>query len=131
LSKVLVENSKYTSFQRLKARLIAEGLLKQECAVCKMNPVWMGKTLILAMDHVNGVKNDLRIENLRLLCPNCHSQTDTFAGRNRKYPKKDLTRKCRACDRKFKPSDDRRIFCSVACFQNRNEVEDGSHQRQL
>lgn len=45
------------------------------------------------MDHINGIHNDHRIENLRLLCPNCHSQTKTFAGRRHKKPIK----RCKQC----------------------------------
>lgn len=47
-----------------------------------INPEWAGKKLVLYLDHVNGRRNDNRLENLRWLCPNCHSQTDTYAGKN-------------------------------------------------
>ena len=59
------------------------GLLTYECALCKISE-WAGKKLSLELDHKNGDKFDWRIENLRLLCPNCHSQTDTWGGRNPK-----------------------------------------------
>lgn len=52
------------------------------CASCGIGEEWMGKPLTLQIEHKNGVNNDHRLENLELLCPNCHSQTDTFAGRN-------------------------------------------------
>lgn len=68
--------------QRLRRFLVEFGLLPDLCSECGATPVWMGKTLILQTDHINGVRNDNRIENLRILCPNCHSQTETFAGRN-------------------------------------------------
>lgn len=56
------------------------------CSLCGLLPVWNNKPLTLQVDHINGVNNDHRIENLRLLCPNCHTQTDTFGARNiRKY----------------------------------------------
>lgn len=81
LEEAMVENSTY---QRgaLKRRLICEGLIENECSICAAKPIWQGKPLVLVLDHINGVNNDHRFENLRLLCPNCNSQTDTFAGRN-------------------------------------------------
>jgi 5-methylcytosine-specific restriction endonuclease McrA len=64
-----------------KRRLLREGLLAYECAVCGIFE-WCGRQLALQIDHINGIANDWRVENLRMLCPNCHSQTATFAGRN-------------------------------------------------
>ena len=77
LKDILVTNSDYLSTSSLKARLIKEGLLKYECAICNIVN-WQSSKLSLQMDYINGIRNDNRIENLRLLCPNCHSQTDTF-----------------------------------------------------
>jgi 5-methylcytosine-specific restriction endonuclease McrA len=65
----------------IKKRLIASGVLKNECAICGISE-WQGSPLSLQIDHINGKKLDYRIQNLRILCPNCHSQTETFAGRN-------------------------------------------------
>ena len=64
-----------------KLRLITAGLLRPECAECGLTE-WRGKPLSLELDHINGDKHDNRFENLRLLCPNCHSQTETYSGRN-------------------------------------------------
>lgn len=77
----LIENSKL-SRGSIKRTLLQTGILKEECVECKMGPLWNSKPLVLHLDHINGVKNDNRLENLRLLCPNCHSQTETYAGRN-------------------------------------------------
>lgn len=83
LEEVLVENSTY-SRGILKKRLIKEGLLEKKCYVCKCDDEWLGKPLTLVIDHINGKSDDNRLENLRLLCPNCNSQTETFCGRNRR-----------------------------------------------
>lgn len=82
IEQILVQNSNYQSTSHLKKRLIKEALLKYECSECKLNS-WMGKEISLQLDHINGVNDDNRLENLRLLCPNCHSQTPTFAGKNK------------------------------------------------
>ncbi len=83
LSKILVKNSTHHR-GHLKDRLIKEGVLINKCSICDLDPQWNDKPMVLIIDHINGVKNDNRIKNLRLLCPNCNSQTDTFSGRNKK-----------------------------------------------
>ena len=84
LDEILIENSTYTNRARLKIRLINENRLEYKCAICGNTGTWNNKELILQLDHINGINNDNRIENLRFLCPNCHSQTDTFSGKNNK-----------------------------------------------
>jgi len=66
----------------LKRYLFKFGLIKLECDHCGNEGNWNGKKLTLQLEHKNGVSNDNRIENLCLLCPNCHSQTSTYAGKN-------------------------------------------------
>lgn len=65
----------------LKKRLVRAGLLLDECAECQIGRIWQGRELALQLDHVNGDSNDHRLSNLRILCPNCHSQTETYAGK--------------------------------------------------
>jgi 5-methylcytosine-specific restriction endonuclease McrA len=65
----------------VKHRLIRAGLLENRCAECGLSE-WRGKPLSVHIDHINGIKHDNRLENLRMLCPNCHSQTHTYGGRN-------------------------------------------------
>lgn len=80
LVEYMTENSSYNR-SSLKKRMIAEGMMENKCYICGMEPKWNGKTLVMVLDHINGVWNDSRRENLRLLCPNCNSQQPTFAGR--------------------------------------------------
>jgi DNA-binding CsgD family transcriptional regulator len=71
----------------LKMRLLRAGLKDGSCERCGLAE-WQGEPLSVALHHINGDRNDNRLENLELLCPNCHSQTDTFAGRNGRKPHK-------------------------------------------
>lgn len=79
--KLLVKNSKHPR-NILRRHIIKNNLLPYKCAICGCIE-WQGKTLSLELDHINGINNDNRLENLRFLCPNCHSQTDTYGSRNR------------------------------------------------
>jgi hypothetical protein len=81
LAEVLVERSRYVNMLQLKKRLVGEGLVAYACALCGIAE-WQGRRLVLQLDHVNGVGDDHRLANLRLLCPNCHSQTNTYCGKN-------------------------------------------------
>ncbi|MBA4064498.1 MAG: HNH endonuclease [Isosphaera sp.] len=76
---VFVENSPETCGARLARRLVRLGR-EYRCGVCGIDE-WRGKPLSLHLDHINGVSNDNRFENLRFLCPNCHSQTETYCKR--------------------------------------------------
>ena len=86
LKDILVEHSSYHGIARLKIRLVNENYLEYKCACCGNKGEWNGQPLSLQLDHINGVNDDHRIENLRFLCPNCHSQTNSFAGKNKTKP---------------------------------------------
>src|ERR1035437_3794478 len=87
LKNILIENSTYINTHKLKLRLVKEGLLEDKCygENCTITNTWNNKKISLQLDHINGKRRDNRIKNLRLLCPNCHSQTETYAGKNNKF----------------------------------------------
>lgn len=99
----------------VKARIIKRNLLKYECSECKITS-WNNKNLVLQLDHISGNNKDNRLENLRFLCPNCHSQTDTYCGKHIKKEKNEhhcpdcdkiiykLSKQCRECRFKSGPS---------------------------
>ena len=68
---------------KLKLRLISEGIKEHKCEECGINE-WRGQPTPIELDHINGDHHDNRLENLRLLCPNCHAQTETYRGKNKK-----------------------------------------------
>lgn len=81
--ELLVKDCKFgqVSLRRLIRR---DNLLENKCSICNLLPLWNNQVLVLQIDHINGINNDNRLENLRLLCPNCHSQTANFSGRANK-----------------------------------------------
>ena len=92
LAEVLVKGSTYSK-GHLKGRLLKEGLLENKCSICGLAGMWNGAPMVMIIDHINGVNDDHRLENLRIVCPNCNSQLPTFSrgqGRNRTAkPKED------------------------------------------
>lgn len=75
----------------VKHRILKYKLIEYKCEQCGQLPIWNNKELVLVLDHINGIANDHRLENLRFLCPNCNSQQDTFCGKNLKIiPKSDI-----------------------------------------
>lgn len=81
IEDILKENSSY-SRNSLKLRLVKDKLLEYKCVTCGNDGMWRGQPLGLQLDHINGISNDHRLVNLRFLCPSCHSQTETYGGKN-------------------------------------------------
>lgn len=94
LEEILISNSTYNR-SALKHRLLKEGLLENKCEICGNNGDWRDKPLVMILDHINGINNDNRLENLRMLCPNCNSQQETFCRKNKKRVTSRLCTKCK------------------------------------
>lgn len=86
LEECLVEHSTY-SRKDMKRRLYTCELKERRCELCGQDENWNGRKMSLILDHINGVWNDNRIENLRIVCPNCNATLDTHAGKNHKNRK--------------------------------------------
>jgi hypothetical protein len=78
----LLANGRRRSRHHVKSRLLSAGLKRERCETCGLTD-WRGAPIAFELHHVNGDGLDNRLENLVLLCPNCHSQTDTWGGRNK------------------------------------------------
>lgn len=127
-SEVFTRDSRYFSTCQLKKRLVKLGMV-EKCAVCGISS-WQGTILKLHLDHIDGDPTNNEITNLRLLCPNCHSQTETYTGKNiknttkgvrkhesyvRVYNKDDLiveTHPCKSCGKEIGLG---RKHCSQEC----------------
>jgi hypothetical protein len=110
LDQVLVEGSTYHR-GHLKERLFEAGLKVPRCEMCGLGEVWRGRRLSLVLDHINGVSNDNRIENLRIVCPNCAATLDTHCGRKLRLEE----RECALCGAAFRPKYSDHRFCSAWC----------------
>lgn len=82
LPEILVKHSPFVNANHLKERLLKEGIKERKCECCGYTE-WMGKPIALELHHINAVKDDQRLENLVLLCPNCHALTDNYRGKNK------------------------------------------------
>jgi hypothetical protein len=82
LSDILVYSSKIPSSHKLKLRLILEGLKTYKCECCGISE-WNGKPAPIELDHIDGNRHNNTIDNLRILCPNCHAQTHTYRAKNK------------------------------------------------
>lgn len=122
LSEVMVENSTY-SRSNLKRRLYEEGLKEPVCEFCGQGEEWRGRHMAMILDHINGVRNDNRLENLRIVCPNCAATLDTHCGRAKSGPPP--LRNCDRCGEMFRAKHRTQRFCSRYCGSRRLPGERG------
>lgn len=108
-SDILKPNCKHAR-SVLRRYVIKNNLIPYRCAICGCVE-WQGRTLSLELDHINGINNDNRIENLRFLCPNCHSQTTTYGSRNQQRNDSD-----------YEISDDLRDLIEIE-YRKRNNIK--------
>jgi hypothetical protein len=81
LSEILEGKHPQYQTNKLRIRLISENIKENKCEVCSITE-WNGISVSFELDHINGIRNDHRLENLRIICPNCHSQTETYRAKN-------------------------------------------------
>jgi len=153
--KILVKDSEYTSTHRLKHRLFKEGLLEQKCSSCGLGTKWNGKFISLQLDHKDGDRCNNQIDNLRILCPNCHSQTESFCGKNIKKNKINChsqtdsfcgkkkkknkikvrkticVNKCVFCNLDYEAKDKKQKYCSYECHKKSLRKIDRPSKEQL
>src|SRR5215475_8891226 len=110
LAEVLVEQSTY-SRTRLKERLLKEGIKKPVCELCGQDTWWHGKKMSLILDHVNGIRDDCRLTNLRIVCPNCAATLATHCGKR-------ANGHCLNCQQQIPVG---KKYCSHACYVSYNK----------
>jgi hypothetical protein len=123
LEKILVKNSKYARCD-LKKRLFKKKIFENKCYNCGLTE-WLEKPISCQLEHKNGNSTDNRLENLTLLCPNCHSQTDTFAGKNKKNKNKRKKRCCKICNTEITQKSQSGL-CSPCFNKTRNRSKEKS-----
>lgn len=119
-SEYLIKGSKITSF-KLKNKLLKEGYKEHKCEnpECGLTE-WHGKPIPLELHHINGDNTDNRLENLQILCPNCHSLTDTYGGKNQKINA--TKRYCKTCGKEL--TSGQKVYCSNECrYSNKKETK--------
>jgi transposase len=112
LPEILVNGSTYNRTS-LKRRLYEEGVKEQRCEMCGQDELWHGERMGLILDHVNGKRDDNRLENLRIVCPNCAATLATHCGRKNRRAAAAIA--CLRCGDEFIPRAPTQRYCSREC----------------
>lgn len=102
-SEVMFTENSIISRNAIKTRIVKENIFDYKCVFCENDGNWMGKKISLILDHINGINNDNRIENLRFLCPNCNSTLDTHCKGSKGYELKLKKERKQKIKRTYKP----------------------------
>lgn len=116
--EVYLSENTHVATTKLKNKLIKSGLKENRCEICGINS-WLGKRLICQLHHINGNNTDNRLENLQILCPNCHSQTDNYCGQANAQIKE--KRYCQDCGREVKGKTT--IYCLSCASKRKRKVD--------
>ncbi len=112
----------HVSSNLLKKYLIKNNLVEYSCDICGIDE-WYCEDIVLQLDHINGIHSDNRIENLRLICANCHANTSTYSGRNVKHKEK-LKIKCDICEIDIS-KDNISGLCKICFLKNKEDIKNG------
>lgn len=132
LSEILVENSSYST-SHLRKRLIKDGIKEYKCECCGLKE-WLGEPIPLQLDHIDGNHTNNKLENLQILCPNCHAKTPTYCGKNIKQkPKQKPKQKenlCIECSTSLKTKS-KTGLCLSCSLKKRRKVDRPSKEQLL
>ena len=103
---------------KLKEKLLKENIIEYKCAICGLSQ-WQNKNIILQLHHIDGNNKNNNLNNLQLLCPNCHSQTENYCGNSNKN-KNTTHNKCKLCGKNISK---KAVYCSVCAAQLRRKVK--------
>ena len=119
-----LNSSKKIGTSALKKKLLKENLIEDKCAICGLAE-WQNKPITLQLHHIDGNPNNNNLDNLQLLCPNCHSQTDNYCGNANV---KQTEYYCKDCSSKITRGA---VYCTVCSRKHARKVEDGPSKEQL